>query len=148
MSSVYMFLIALFALCGVSLMTQFYSVREMFAYFSTKNGKKALTGIVIFIGLSVVTVLSFADDRGGDWFNYGELYLGLDTFKGQSPQCEDGQKSTRITSNGGVRANIYRSSDKRFETNVKYTHHSCAFNGDRNTYDGLGVELTYKLWGR
>ena len=29
----------------------------------------------------------------------------------------------------------------------KYTHHSCALNPDRNSYDALGVELEWCVWG-
>lgn len=83
----------------------------------------------------------------GKWFAYGEVYLGLDVTKDLSPQCVEGDND-RLTSNGGVKINIYQSADKRFEANSKYTHHSCAFAEDREVSDGFGLEFSYKFFQR
>lgn len=82
------------------------------------------------------------------WFTYGDIYLGLDYPKNISPQCERGAIDDRLTSNGGVVGNIYRSVDRRFHVNAKYTHHSCAFNTDRNGYDAFGLVASYRFWAR
>lgn len=81
-----------------------------------------------------------------EWFAFGKVYLGIDSTFKQSPQCEPGDVSDRLTSNGGLIVNILQSKDKRFEFNSKYTHHSCAFNGDRNSYDAVGLSVEYRLW--
>jgi hypothetical protein len=61
---------------------------------------------------------------------------------------ETGDGKDRLTSNGGVALNIYRSPDKDFNFNTKYTHHSCAFNNDADSYDALGLEVSYKLFSK
>ena len=120
-------------------------------YFRTQKGRKVAQGILAFVGVAVLAVglaqCASAGERG-QWFAWGEVYLGIDRqMRGErSPQCMDDGPDNRLTSNGGFRANIYQSGDGRMALNGKYTHHSCAFNTDRNLYDALGVELTYRLW--
>lgn len=123
---------------------------------ATRDGKGILKGVVLFPLLGVIVVLlalwsssAFAKPHeAGTWFAYGEVYLGLDITNKQSPMCEDGPNSSRLTSNGGLRVNMYRSADRLFEWNNKYTHHSCAFNVDDKSYDAIGWEFTYKFWTR
>src|SRR5690606_8914293 len=109
-----------------------------------------LAGIVGFIAFGLVLTLlsqcARADEDKGEWFAYGEVYLGADYTTQLSPMCDEGGPDDRLTSNGGIRANVYQSADKRFELNAKYTHHSCAFSGDNESYDAVGFELTYRLW--
>lgn len=114
-------------------------------YFKTKTGLGILKGIVIVLAIAITIGMSkcaFA----GDFFTSGSIYAGLDyTFK-QSPQCQNNGPDIHSTSNVGARVNIYQSSDKTFRFNTKYTHHSCAFSVDRNSYDGVGFELEYRLY--
>ncbi len=114
-------------------------------YFKTKTGLGILKGIVIV--LVVMTSVAMAKCAyAGDFFASGSIYAGLDyTFK-QSPQCQSNGPDSHSTSNVGARINIYQSSDKTFRFNTKYTHHSCGFNSDRNTYDAIGGELELRLW--
>ena len=102
-----------------------------------------VVGVVLFTLLLTAPVLVFAKEKKGDWLAYTQIYIGLDSTFKQSPQCRGGSYSDRITSNGGFKQNIYRSFDKRMHFNAKYTHHSCAQNDDRNSYDAFGVELVY-----
>ncbi|MGH1470155.1 MAG: hypothetical protein ACRBCS_03120 [Cellvibrionaceae bacterium] len=122
-------------------------------FWATKKGKNVFGGIAMFCGLGLlVAALSLlfspkASAESGSWFKYGEIYLGIDnTFK-SSPQCKKDQYNERLTSNGGFLANIYQSYDGKFEANLKYQHHSCAFNQDDLRYDAFGIEFTYLLWG-
>ncbi len=122
-----------------------------------KSHPTVLSGIKIFAGVAITAGLVFAlinpsqahaaDYKKGTWFAYGEGYVGLDHTKHTSPQCVGGSND-KVTSNGGIRINIYQSYDERFEFNSKYTHHSCAFAIDRNVYDAVGFEVTYKFWSR
>ena len=62
--------------------------------------------------------------------------------------CErsDGTIDDQTTSNVGLKYHLFESLDERFKTNIKYTHHSCAFYVDDQQYDAFGLELEYKLW--
>lgn len=117
---------------------------------STKTFKQARTGICLFgFGLmgivNAVDVVAEPKYKKGRWFAYTEVYGGLESTFKQSPQCQNGSSSNRLTSNGGIRQNVYESYDRNFSLNLKYTHHSCAFNRDRNGYDALGFELNYRF---
>ena len=76
--------------------------------------------------------------------------MGLDVPYSQSPQCVSNstQVDDKTTSNLGIVVNLYESPDTKFRSNIKYTHHSCAFNTDVRIYDALGVEFTYKIFQR
>lgn len=112
------------------------------------EGKDVRTGIVLFMGIGILIVLmsGCSDTR---YMTKGEIFLGLDnTFK-QSPQCRvtSGTYSNdRLTSNGGFTLTLAETGDT--ELNAKYTHHSCAFNPDRNSYDAIGLEVTKPIWSR
>ena len=104
-------------------------------------------GIYKFVGfgLAVATILlviAYSQQSKAEWFKFTQLELGLDATNGQSPQCEDGPNSDKLTSNGGLTQNIFfhKENNYQVEFNVPWTHHSCAFNDDRNGYDGIGVE--------
>jgi len=151
MNSLMMFILGVIAMAlGITATVFKYDFKKMKSYFLTEDGKGVLTGIVLFvligIGIAMLSIPVHAAE--GKYFAYGEVYLGMDrTFKA-SPQCDPGIISDKLTSNGGVRINLYQSADKRFEFNTKYTHHSCAFNSDSKSYDAAGVELTYRFWDR
>lgn len=52
----------------------------------------------------------------------------------------------KITSNGGIR--MYFAEYGRLSLVSQYTHHSCAFNSDRNLYDAAGVEVIWYFFDR
>lgn len=104
--------------------------------------------IPLLIGVAVYFIGGHA--RAGEWryFQFVEVYAGLDwpTY-GASVQCLSDGPDNKTTSNGGVRINI--AEWKRFaEINAKYTHHSCAFNPDRNLVDALGFEFTFSFFDK
>ena len=118
-------------------------------YFRTKDGKGILKGIVLAVGFAVGLAALFSlGGCSGTYLNDASVYTVLDYTKKLSPQCETMGPDDQTTSNLGVRVNLYESADDRFRTNVKYTHHSCAFSPDDQQYDAVGVELEYKLWER
>ena len=154
MHSGYLFLLVCIGLAAAALLAVFKKPKHMINYFKTKEGKGVLFGIVAFIGAGAIIVFASSamakahDYKTGSWFNYGEVFLGMDNTNKQSPQCHDGNNSSRLTSNGGLRFNIYESGDERFSFNTKYTHHSCAFNSDNKSYDAIGLEASYKFFVR
>lgn len=140
-------------------------------YFDQPGGRKIRNGILIFCGVGILAAIIGVvrpahAEPSWRWAEYGEVYLGLDyTFQELASPCRglpelvetpyglavdadargvgaDG----RLTSNGGFRMNILQSPDRLLEMNAKYTHHSCALRGDRELYDAVGLELTYRLW--
>lgn len=123
--------------------------RNIKDYFSTRDGKGVLKGIVLAVTFAVGLALLFGlTGCSGTYLNDASVYAGLDYTKKESPQCESGGPDSHSTSNLGVRVNLYQSEDERFRTNAKYTHHSCAFSPDDASYDAAGIELEYKLWQR
>jgi hypothetical protein len=149
MSSLIVFILSILAMALCVLFYVFRSVDAMKAYFKTPEGKKVAGGIIGFVLFGVLTALvsqAFAEEPDFQYLSYGKVYIGLDVPREQSPQCKSGLYNDRITSNGGIVINLVQSRDRRFETNFKYTHHSCAFNSDQNGYDAVGISLEYKLW--
>ena len=127
--------------------------RAAIAYFRTNaTGRDAWKGISLFIGIPLIIVglyllLVPKADAAENWFTYGQIYLGAEHTSDLNTICDAGGVDDRVISHGGVRVNLFRSTDRRFETNVKYTHHSCAFGGDNHVYDAVGMEASLKLWG-
>jgi len=126
-----------------------YSWEEVKAYFKAENAKGILAGIGKAVGFALVVALVFSlMGCTGTYNNEASVYAGLDRTKKLSPMCEDSGPDSKATSNLGVKWNGYKSKDGKFNTNLKYTHHSCAFSEDNRQYDALGVELEYQLWKR
>lgn len=92
----------------------------------------ALAGVIVAISLLV-----------GCGVHNPRIYLGLDTMKKTSPQCKEGGGDTHTTSNVGVVATIY--DRPTYDVEGVITHHSCAFSGDRNSYNGIGLRVNIKL---
>ena len=115
-------------------------------------GKGAWGGIKAFVlfGIVVGGVAQCVKAGELEWFQYGEVYLGIDApFSGTSPQCEVGPENgdnDKVTSNGGIRVNGVRYGG--FELNGYYLHKSCAISQDDLVYDAAGIEAVYQLWSR
>lgn len=149
MSSLALFSIAIIVTALLSIVIAYKTPKEAVRYLKTPEGKRVLFGIVVFTLASILIAASskvLADKP--NWFTYGEVFAGIDYTKNLSPQCDQGGADDRATSNGGLRLNIYRSDDELFHLNSKYTHHSCAFSPDRESYDALGLEVNYKFFSR
>lgn len=115
-------------------------------YFSTKTGKGILKGILLAVAFALVFALFSGKAEAKGWFNYAEVFAGLDYTKNTNPMCVAGEVDERSGSNIGLIFNIYE--QDRFTLNSKYTHHSCAFGEDNRSYDGLGIELKYRFWSK
>lgn len=120
-------------------------------YFTTDAGKKILRGVVLAPIILLIIALSFKfvpQARAGTWVNDASIFAGLDVTAKESPQCERNRVDNRGTSNLGVKLNIWESDSGNVRINSKYTHHSCALGPDDRQYDGVGVELEWKVWRR
>jgi hypothetical protein len=125
------------------------STSKIKSYFSTKDGKGVLVGIVLFVGIAILFGLGgCTSTKHGEFFSYSEVYVGLDNTFDTSPQCASDNISDSLTSNGGFRQNIFESADSKWHLNAKYTHHSCVFDNDQHSYDAIGVETSYRFWDR
>ena len=119
-------------------------VRQLFFYL--KNNLGIVKGIVLFILVAIGSMFASKCTLAGEmeFFSYGKVYAGIDNTFNQSPQCHDGAISDRLTSNGGFVVNIM--AKEGFVFDAKYTHHSCALNDDRLSYDAIGLVVEYRLW--
>lgn len=131
------------------------------AYLKTKEGLGVAKGFIlapiIIILIGVVMFLlpnkSQASEKldisiPGTFFNDASVFMGIDRTKKQSPQCQAAGFDDRSTSNLGFKANIWQSPSKNVRFNLMYTHHSCALNPDRNSYDAIGAQVEWFIWNR
>ncbi len=143
--------ILLLLACGLTLYV-YGSSKKAKEFWATSKGKNVRAGIVMFVGLGValafLTMPSKSEAVELEYFQYGEVFLGVDNTFTSSPQCKKDQHNERLTSNGGFRFNVLRTTNKKVEVNAKYQHHSCAFNQDDLKYDALGIEIVWKLWSK
>lgn len=121
-------------------------VKNPIVYFKSKEGKGVLFGVVVVIAVAFSIALIAAKANSLEFFGGGDIFVGLDSTRKISPMCDPGVNSDKLTSNVGLRADLLSSDDKKTNVNIKYTHHSCAFNPDAKSYDAVGVEVVYKLW--
>jgi len=149
MSSATMFILAVVGIALGAILVFIGGPKKAWRYL--KENPRIAQGIIMFTLFGLI-LASFSQcvnaEEKGVWFPYAEVYLGLDQVKNVSPNCEHGEISDRLTSNGGIRLVMFTSVDERFEWSTKYTHHSCAFNEDRDAYDAIGSEVSYKFWSR
>lgn len=127
-----------------------YNVADFKAYWTTDGAgaiPSLVKALVLIVGITFVVFLSnkalAEESTPPDWFQYTAVYAGLDFTKNQSPQCKDSEVDDKITSNIGVRQHIYSWGDVNLLGN--YTHHSCAIGSDRNTYDGMGLQVEWRF---
>jgi hypothetical protein len=147
MSSSMMFVVGILGIVAAIILYKFkFNAKEIHDYFKTPTGLGILKGIVLVLILGLAMSVIAKEPEEGKFFSYGDFYAGLDYTNKRSPQCYGGGVDDRTTSNVGFRVNIYESADSKFHLNSKYTHHSCALNIDRESYDAIGVELIYRLW--
>lgn len=76
-------------------------------YFSTRDGKGILKGIILAPGVILLIALALAllpsCAQAGTWFNDASVYAGLDWTKKLSPQCDPNPVDDRGTSNLGFK---------------------------------------------
>lgn len=151
--------IALVVAVVVGLILSRIPVKQLPSWAKSKDGKGVMAGVVLApLVIVIFAVIMFflpspahaqlrVPGVPGTWLNDGSVFAGIDhTFK-QSSQCHAGGYDDRSTSNMGLRVNVWQSENTRLRLNGKYSHKSCALNRDRNSYDALGIELEWCVWG-
>lgn len=148
MDSSIQFLLAVIAIVAVGLVAKV-GPGNLKDFLATRNGKGILKGIVLAAAFAAVfaAVGFLSGCAGGSYLNHASVYAGLEDTRQESPMCSN-PNGDQTTSNLGLRGSLYQSADERFSANAKYTHHSCAFADDGQSYDALGIELDYRFWGR
>lgn len=118
-------------------------------YKTTENG--SLTGIIlaavvfpIVVALGIKLAYLFIGEASAEevrYLQYTQIYAGLESTQKQSPQCYNDGVNDRLTSNLGVNQHLigYRDIDV-FGT---MRHHSCASSMDRESYDAIGMFVTW-----
>lgn len=134
--------------------------RGIIAWYKGEDSKGALAsaalGIaVVFVGGCLISLLtgqakaqSVLDNRYGHFLNHAYTWAGIDQTRNVSPQCVPGSTADRVTSNMGFGLNLYQSPSRRVDVDLTWTHHSCVFGSDRNSYDGLGLKVVWRPWVR
>lgn len=140
---IYLFISAVLVTTALAII---FFVKEPLTYFKTKEGRGVAAGIGLAVSLGLTVALLSPKSQALEYFQGGEVFLGLDYTRKISPMCDTGVNDDKLTSNLGIRANLLQSDDKRSQVNFKYTHHSCAVNPDNKSYDAGGVEVIYKIW--
>lgn len=150
-----------FAVC-LGLLLWKVGFKNLPSYLKTKDGKGVAKGFIlapiIIIAVGLVMFLIPGKSQAsepplnlsipGTWFNDASVFMGIDRTRKQSPQCQSGGFDDRSTSNMGFKANVWQSPSKNVRFNLMYTHHSCALNPDRNSYDAIGAQVEWFIWNR
>lgn len=141
----------LILLCWLAFSSRGVGCKGAYQYF--KNNKGIMSGVrmalIFTMVFALIGFLGGCATKTGTFFNEAKVYSGIDhTMQKSSPQCHSGGLDAKSTSNLGLKLNLFETTDSKFKTNVKYTHHSCAFNKDQNLYDAVGVEVEYIFWDK
>lgn len=150
-----------FLVCG-GLIAWKIGIRNLPAFLKTKDGKGVAKGVILapLIIVAVALLMFLAPSKShaeakpldlsipGTFFNDASVFMGIDRTKRISPQCHSGGHDDRSTSNMGFRVNVWQSPSKNVRFNLMYTHHSCALNPDRNSYDAIGAQVEWFIWNR
>lgn len=126
-----------------------WSLSALREYFSkTEGGDGALPGIALAVAVPLLLALAltffYSQARAGiSYVDHTIIYAGLDGTAKQSPQCRSDGMNDRLTSNLGVKQHLIGYKDVSIYGS--YTHHSCAVNRDRNSYDGFGLQVQWVI---
>ena len=154
-------LFLVFVVCGGLILWKI-GPKNLPGFLRTKDGKGVAKGVILapLIIIAVALLMFFAPSKSraetkpldlsipGTFFNDASVFMGIDRTKKISPQCYSGGYDDRSTSNMGFRVNVWQSPSKNVRLNAQYTHHSCALNPDRNSYDALGIQVEWLIWNR
>ena len=137
--------------------------KNVIQWAKSKAGKGAIASMVL--GVTVIVVAGILvtlatglfnkshaqlvlDTRYGNFLNNAYVFAGIDHTRKVSPQCVAGSTQDKLTSNMGMGVNVWQSPSKRVHMDFQYTHHSCVLGVDRNSYDGVGLRVTWYPWVR
>lgn len=151
--------IGAFIICAVLIAAALYyfRVKDKDGFNSHPKFKNVPGGIYMVIAASLLFSLlllglstcAHADEGKTTYVNWVEMYVGLDYDDG-SVFCRDAAPSItdddQTTSNLGFRLNLveFEKGPLLFHTNAKYSHHSCAINQDKPSYNAPGIELNLR----
>ncbi len=127
-----------------------FSYSALSAYIKKVENKtvmQAAGGIMaamIVVAFIVFMIGKVAHAEEGKWLDTGSVFIGLDYHNDGSVFCRDNGVSNKLNSNLGATIQVYRYGDHSISGN--YTHHSCAINPDKNTYDAAGFKYEWKIW--
>lgn len=96
---------------------------------------------IIFAGILYVGNAQAADTK---YMSGAKVFVGIDNTSSASPFCQGNGINDRLTSNLGFVQNLIE--DDKVNIGLKYTHHSCALNPDKNAYDSIGIVIEWKIW--
>lgn len=125
-----------------------FSAYEFKEYFKTREGKGATaSALKALLGLSLIyfTLSAFEANADDEYFEYTEIFLGVDSTFKESPQCRSGSTDDKLTSNLGVTQHIYTWKDSNVFLTASWQHHSCVIGRDQNTYDAFGFKVTKRF---
>lgn len=137
--------------------------KNIIPWAKTKAGTGAIASMVL--GVVVVVVVGIAvnlftglfqkadaqsilDNKYGHFLNNVYTYAGIDSTFKTSAQCKPGYVDDRLTSNMGFGANLYQSPSRKTHLDLIYHHQSCVLGVDRNSYDAVGLRVTWYPWIR
>lgn len=124
-----------------------WSISKLKHYFSEDGeGKGALGGVrnaILFVVIALA-IAFFSEQARGDWEvpHVAYVWAGLDYTKDTSPQCKERGADNRLTSDLGAGYQILKYDDKLM-ISIERSHHSCAVNRDKESYDAWGVKATW-----
>ncbi len=135
------------SILSLALLTMVFFVKSPKQYFSTREGRGVLTGIILAVVISVAVAFIFPNKvHALEYFSTAEIFVGLDQTNKVSPFCTNGVNSDKLTSNIGAELSVIRLDSGLSDIRLKYNHHSCAVNPDQNSYDSVGVTVKYVLF--
>lgn len=118
-------------------------------YKNTENG--SLTGIIlaavvfpIVMAAGIKLAYLFIGEARADevrYFEYTQIYAGLEHSQKLSPACYEGGVNDRLTSNLGLRQHLIGYKD--IDVLGQFHHMSCATNRDREGTDALGLTVNW-----
>lgn len=109
------------------------------------TGIQAVLYAVLLLGIVFTFLYSQKSEaKEFSYFEYTAIYAGLDYDVKSTPVfCYQGDVNDRLTSNVGLRQHLV--SKNNISVLANYTHHSCALNKDKPTYDAVGLQLEWKF---
>lgn len=108
----------------------------------TREGRGVLFGLFVAPAVALALVLI-----AGCSSHSVRVVAALDHTFDQSPMCEQGGASDRLTSNLELKYTSVISADGRTHLQSGYRHHSCAISKDAESYDGVYLGVERELWG-
>jgi len=121
-------------------------INDKRAFFDHPKLKNVPGGILMVVGL--VVIVGLLAGCSGSYLNYAQMSVGID-YDPDSLFCRrpapEIVKDDHVTSNIELALNLFESDDETFHSNITYTHHSCAVNQDKPTYDAFGIDLVKRF---